>query len=199
MFVVSMGPASFKQSWQEILHIAINMMIEQRAFGKILPLEHFKDTPNRVVAAFEEYFKGVSQNPADQLKTSFTEEYYNEMIVLADVDFVSHCAHHLSPFIGTYTFAYIPTDKIVGLSKVPRMIEVLCARPQVQEHLAKQIVQVFQDTVNPKGCGVVIDAVHTCACIRGVRKKFTTRTTALAGCFLEPAVKAELLMAVKKL
>lgn len=188
-----------KTTWRCKLRTAIQQMLEQPEFKDSLPGNHFDDTPERVVKAFEEYFAGVYQDPAIQLQTSFEENSYDQMIVLADVDFVSHCAHHFSPFLGTYTFAYLPDKKIVGLSKIPRMVEVLCARPQVQENLTQQVVKVFQDVVSPKGCGLSMDAVHTCACIRGVKKKFTTRTVALAGAFATDAsTKAEFLSTVRR-
>lgn len=187
----------YRYEWQKHLHLSLALLLEQTEFQATMPSEHFKDTPKRVVAAFTEYFAGVHKDPAKELRTSFAESAYDQMIVVSEVDFVSWCAHHLCPFIGTYAFAYLPDKHIVGLSKIPRMIDVLCARPQVQEKLSQDIVEIFQKTVQPKGCGIIMDAVHTCACTRGVKKRFNTRTTALAGVFREPSTKQEFLMSVR--
>lgn len=182
--------------WEELMYYAVKNLLSIPNIKKSLPEGHFEDTPSRVVKAFQEYFSGAYKDPAEVLSTAFEEASYDQMIVVSEVDFVSWCAHHLCPFIGTYTFAYIPKKHIVGLSKIPRMVEVLCARPQVQENLSQEIVNVFHDKVVPKGCGIVMDAIHTCTCTRGVKKKFNTRTTALAGNFKQDSVKAEFLTAV---
>jgi GTP cyclohydrolase I len=175
---------------------AVKLMLEQPGMKVCISEDHLKATPMRVVKAFEEYFWGVTKDPAAVLKTTFSEETYSQMILVAHVEFQSFCAHHLCPFIGTYSFGYIPSDKIVGLSKIPRMVEVLAARPQVQEQLSQQIVETFQTIVHPKGCGIVMDAYHTCMSCRGVKKWATTRTTALMENFQEPDVKSEFLSAV---
>jgi GTP cyclohydrolase IA len=156
--------------------------------------EHLKDTPNRVVALFKEYFSGMDKDPSEVLRKGFSEKFYDEMILLKDIPFTSTCAHHIVPFLGKVHFAYMPHQRIVGLSKIPRMIEVLSHRPQVQENLTREIVDCFQNTVEPKGCGAVLEARHMCMEVRGVCKEgIITRTVALAGCFLKPDIKEEFL------
>lgn len=185
-----------ERTWNQYMLEAVRLLLEQQGMKACISEEHLKATPMRVVKAFGEYFWGVGKDPAAELRTSFTENGYDQMILVAHVEFQSFCAHHLCPFIGTYTFGYIPDKKIVGLSKIPRMIEVLAARPQVQEQLSQQIVETFQAVVHPKGCGIIMDAYHTCMSCRGVKKWATTRTTALMENFQEPSVKAEFLSAV---
>lgn len=160
--------------------------------------EHLKDTPKRFVRGFSELISGVHQDPEAVLKTGFEENHYNQMVAVEQIDFVSVCAHHLLPFHGVVHFAYLPNKKVVGLSKIPRMVEILSRRPQIQEQLTQQIVDTFQKVVQPKGCGCMIEAWHACVGIRGVRKPNTRmRTTALAGLFLtKPSVKEEFLMGV---
>jgi len=160
--------------------------------------DHIERTPERLVKAYEELFSGVGQDPAAVLRVSFEEVQYNQMITVESIDFVSVCMHHLLPFFGFVSFAYIPNKKVVGLSKIPRMVEIIARRPQVQERLTQQIVDVFQETVMPLGCGAMVRAWHGCVACRGVRKdNVRMRTTALRGVFLDkPEVKAEFLAGV---
>ena len=157
--------------------------------------EHIADTPSRVVKAYAELMSGVDYDPASVLKVGFKEAAYNELVSVVDIDFVSLCMHHLLPFYGQAHFAYLPNKYIVGLSKIPRMVEILARRPQIQERLTQQIVDVFQHVVKPRGCGVVVEAWHACAAIRGVRQpNVRMRTTALRGWFLQkPHLKEEFL------
>jgi GTP cyclohydrolase I len=161
-------------------------------------IEHTKQTPRRVTAAYAELLSGVDKDPAEVLRTSFEESSYNQMITVESIDFMSVCVHHLLPFYGTCTFAYLPDKRIVGLSKIPRMVDILAHRPQVQERLTQQIVDVFQEVVQPLGCGALIKAWHGCVALRGVKKaNARMRTTALRGYFLnKPEVKAEFLAGV---
>lgn len=183
-----------KDDWRIHLAYGIKLMLETPEMVKVVPECHRKATPARVVRYFESAFSGVSITPESVLKTSFEEGTYNEMVHVEQVDFVSYCSHHLLPFQGTVDFAYIPNGKIVGLSKIPRMIDVLAARPQVQEQLTIQIVDTFMTVVEPRGCGCVVRASHGCTCYRGVKKtRAQMKTTALRGIFLEPAVKSEFL------
>jgi GTP cyclohydrolase IA len=172
-------------AWQEILGSGIRAMLSTQEMQACVPIGHRKDTPTRVVKAFADAFWGVCVDPASVLKTHFEEEVYSEMIHVEAIDFTSYCMHHLLPFTGKVHFAYVPDKRIVGLSKIPRMIEVLAARPQVQEALTHQIGKVFQDVVVPKGCAVMLyDVTHACTAIRGVKKAHAKmRTTAFFGCF----------------
>lgn len=178
------------------LQIAVAQML-----AEISPTEdrhHFQDTPRRYVKGLLELIAGVNQDPAAVLKTGFEENHYNQMVSVEQIDFVSLCYHHLLPFHGVVHFAYLPNKRVVGLSKIPRMVEILARRPQIQERLTQQIVEVFQKAVQPKGCACMIEAWHSCVGIRGVRKPNTRmRTTALTGWFLaRPAVKEEFLLSV---
>lgn len=157
---------------------------------------HVRGTPMRVAQAFAELFSGVGQDPAAVLTTCFEENHYDQMITVCNIDFVSICAHHLLPFHGQAHFAYLPDKQIVGLSKIPRMVEILARRPQIQERLTQQLATVFQETVKPRGCAIMVEAWHACVGVRGVRKPgVSMRTTALTGLFLSnPAAKEEFLL-----
>lgn len=161
------------------------------------PDGHFKETPERFVRMLDDCFWGIHEDPAAILQKSFTERKYDQMVLMADIDFVSYCRHHLLPFYGHIHFGYLPKKKIVGLSKIPRMIGILAARPQLQENLADDIVRVFDETVKPLGCGVVIRAYHSCISARGIRKNPITQTVALRGEFNTPHVKAEFLEGIR--
>jgi GTP cyclohydrolase IA len=160
-------------------------LLEIQEIRQTLNEEHIANTPTRFCAALQELLSGWRQDPEEILKNgSFNEGAYDEMIIIKDIDFVSLCAHHLLPFIGKVHFGYIPGKKIVGLSKIPRLVEALARRPQIQEHLSVQIVDTFEEVIEPRGCGVVIEATHLCMTIRGVRKPGAiTNTTALRGIF----------------
>jgi GTP cyclohydrolase IA len=160
---------------------------------------HLNGTADRVIKAWEELFSGTHQDAAAVLSTDFAEEKYDQMICVLDIDFTSMCSHHLLPFSGMVHFAYLPNKKIVGLSKVPRMVEILSRRPQVQEKLTQEIVDTFQATIDPLGCAVVVDARHSCSGIRGARKPgMRMVTNALTGLFLQkPEVKGEFLQTIR--
>lgn len=162
--------------------------------------EHTDKTPQRFIEALEEYTEGYKTDPRELLQKSFTEEKYDQMIAINDISFISHCIHHLAPFAGKIHFAYMPNKKIVGLSKIPRFIEVLSHRFQIQEKLSDEIVDIFDEVVKPKGCGVVIEATHFCICARGVKLKGSyTRTNSIRGNFLESSMKAEFFSQAKRL
>jgi GTP cyclohydrolase IA len=186
-------------TWAEKLNEAIQAMIDSEWFNGAIAKEHVQDTPRRVVQSFTDYFSGLGVDAEEVLRQGFEPGSYDEMIYVRNIRFTSFCAHHFVPFIGTINFAYIPEMRIVGLSKIPRLIEVLSHRPQVQEQLTAQIADIFQKVVKPQGCGVTIEAVHLCMTIRGVRKEdATTKTTALTGIFRKPDVKSEFLDGVRR-
>jgi len=146
--------------------------------------ELLENTPMRVVRAWEEFAVGYKSNPRDLLRTGFLAQKYDEMIYLAHIPVVSTCEHHILPIVGEAFFAYIPNGKIVGLSKIPRFIDILARRLQVQERLTSEIVDTFMCTVEPLGCGCRVVARHDCMECRGVRVAgVDTGTTALRGCF----------------
>jgi GTP cyclohydrolase IA len=170
-------------TWQDELRRALALYLQQQV-GKGIDISHIKDTPERIVRAFTADVSGYQVDPASFLTKKFAVGKYNEMVHVDSIRIVTKCAHHFERIIGKAHFAYIPGDYVVGLSKIPRMVDALCRRLQVQEDLTQQIVDIFQDTVQPKGCAVHIKAYHFCMMARGIREPQTaTRTTALRGCF----------------
>jgi len=158
--------------------------------------EGLQDTPKRVVSAYEEYFSGYNDDPLDILKRTFTEtEDYDEMVVLRDIRFESHCEHHLAPIIGKAHVAYLPDCRIVGISKLVRVVEIYAKRLQVQERMTAQIANAIQDVLKPKGVAVVVDAAHQCMTMRGVRKPGVSMITShmLGGFRTNTATRREFL------
>lgn len=141
-------------------------------------------TPGRVDRALRELTKGYKQDPEAIINGALFTEDYSEMIVMKDVDFYSMCEHHMLPFFGKVHVAYIPDGRIIGLSKIPRIVDVFAKRLQVQERMTVQIAQAIQDVLKPKGVGVVADAAHLCMMMRGVQKQnSSTMTSCLLGSF----------------
>lgn len=133
--------------------------------------EGLLDTPKRVVKAYEEFFQGYEIDPAEVLNRTFKEvEGYDEMIVLRDITFESHCEHHMVPFTGRVHIAYIPGCKVLGISKLARLVEIYAKRLQVQEKFTAQIANALNDVLKPKGVAVVVEATHMCMTMRGVHK-----------------------------
>jgi GTP cyclohydrolase I len=195
IFNVGSKSRKFENRWQNKLADAIADMFQDPHIGSSINESHHLGTPDRVAKAMIECFSGCYKDPASVLSTLFPSEG-SEMIFVSNVRFISYCAHHLMPFSGSYTFSYIPDEHIVGLSKIPRMVQIFAARPQVQEKLSNDIVSLFQEVVKPRGCAVTIDAEHYCMCSRGVKEYAITRTTALAGIFKYPDVKSEYLATI---
>jgi GTP cyclohydrolase I len=133
--------------------------------------EGLLDTPARVAKAFEEHFAGYASEPADILARTFEEvEGYDEMVVLRDIGFESHCEHHMAPIIGRAHVAYLPTRRVVGISKLARLVEVYAKRLQIQERMTAQIADTIHEVLRPRGVGVVIEATHHCMTTRGIHK-----------------------------
>jgi GTP cyclohydrolase IA len=149
--------------------------------------EGLRDTPARVAKAFEEWFSGYDQDPEAYLKRTFEEvEGYDDMVVLKDIRFESHCEHHLAPIIGRAHVGYLPTSKVVGISKLARVVETFARRLQVQEKMNAQIAYCIQRVLEPKGVAVVIEAAHQCMTTRGVHKTGVTMVTStMLGAFRE--------------
>jgi GTP cyclohydrolase I len=164
------------------------------AIGEDPDREGLLKTPNRVARAYGELMAGLQDDPRRHLKTVFHERY-DEVVLLRDIEFHSMCEHHLLPFMGRAHVAYLPDGKVVGLSKLARLVEGYARRPQVQERLTTQIADALMDELNPIGAACIIEATHTCMTIRGVRKPGSTMvTSALRGIFKEnPASRAEVL------
>ena len=164
------------------------------AVGEDPEREGLKKTPNRVARAYRELMAGLHADPREHLKTVFHESY-QEVVLLRDIEFHSLCEHHLLPFTGRAHVAYLPDGRIVGLSKLARVVEGYARRPQVQERLTTQIVDALMEELNPLGAACVIEAVHTCMTMRGVKKHGSVMVTSeLRGVFKEnPASRAEIL------
>lgn len=143
------------------------------------------ETPSRVTRAFEEYFRGYAEDPEAILRKTFEEiDGYDEMIILRGVSFESHCEHHMAPIIGRAWVAYVPNGRVVGISKLARVVEAFSKRLQIQERLTAQIANTINDVLKPQGVGVVIKAQHHCMSTRGVRKHGSDLVTSrMLGCF----------------
>jgi len=146
--------------------------------GEDTEREGLKSTPKRVIRAFKEYFQGYKEDPANYLKKTFTEvEGYDDMIIEKNISIRSHCEHHMAPIIGVAHVAYIPSDKVVGLSKLARVVEAFSKRLQTQERLTMQIAKTIMHVLQPRGVAVTIDAMHQCMTSRGIKKEKTTTIT----------------------
>jgi len=162
--------------------------------------EGLEETPQRVVKAFGEYFSGYQEDPAEHLKKTFEEvEGYDEVVLVSDIEVFSHCEHHMAPFVGKAHVAYIPNGKVVGLSKLARLVDGYAKRLQVQEKLTMQIANAIEDVLQPAGVAVIIQCQHFCMCYRGVRKPTAMTTTSkLSGAFLNnPSSRLELFQLIK--
>ena len=155
---------------------AIRTIIEW--VGEDCNREGLLSTPKRVVKAFKEYFKGYEEDPKQFLSKTFTEvEGYDDMVIEKNISVQSHCEHHMAPIIGVAHVAYIPSEKVVGLSKLARVVEVFSKRLQTQERLTMQIAKTIMHVLQPRGVAVTIDASHQCMTSRGVKKENTTTVT----------------------
>ncbi len=164
--------------------------------GEDINREGLIDTPTRVASAYKDWFSGYKDNPVEFLKRTFEEvEGYDEMIVLRDIQFESHCEHHMAPIIGTAHVGYIPDGKVVGISKLARVVEAFARRFQVQEKMTAQIAQCIDEVLNPRGVGIIIKASHQCMTTRGVHKTGVSMVTSqMLGEFREDArTRAEFL------
>src|ERR1700744_930475 len=161
--------------------------------------EGLVDTPKRVAAAYEDWFSGYAQDPEDYLTRTFEEiEGYDDMVVLKDIRFESHCEHHLAPIIGRAHVGYLPTKRVVGISKLARVVEAYARRLQVQEKMNAQIAQTIDAVLQPKGVAVVIEAAHQCMTTRGVDKPGVSLVTStMHGVFRDnPAPRREFLSVI---
>ncbi len=162
--------------------------------------EGLKDTPARVVRAYDEYFQGYKIDPMAELKRTFEEtEGYDEMVMLRSIPFESHCEHHIAPIIGVAHIAYMPNNRVVGISKLARVLEIYAKRLQTQEIMTVQVADTIQQALQPKGVGVIIDAVHQCMTTRGIHKAgVATITSRMLGVFkTDKEVRREFLSMIK--
>jgi GTP cyclohydrolase I len=168
---------------QEEVEAAVRILL--RWTGDNPDREGLKDTPKRVAKAFREMFAGYDMNPADELGRTFEEVAgYDDLVLVKDIQFHSHCEHHMVPIIGKAHVAYQPNRKVVGLSKIARVVDIFAQRLQTQEAMTAQIAGVIQDVLNPLGVAVMIEAEHMCMAMRGIRKQgSTTLTSTFTGAF----------------
>ncbi len=147
--------------------------------------EGLKDTPKRVVQAYREWFRGYEMDPAEELSRVFEDvSGYDDMVILREIDIESHCEHHIAPFIGKAYVAYLPTEKVVGISKLVKVVEVFSKRLQTQETMTAQIADAIDDALQPRGTAIMVDAVHQCMTTRGVHHPdVSTITTQFTGEF----------------
>ncbi len=163
--------------------------------------EGLLDTPARVVRSYEEFFRGYLVDPADVLRRTFEEtEGYDEMVVLKDIRFESHCEHHMVPVLGKAHVAYLPNRRVVGISKLARLVEAYAKRLQIQEKMTAQIANALQEVLQPQGVGVVIEAAHQCMTTRGVHKPGVTLITSrMTGPFRDdPSTRREFMSIISQ-
>ncbi|MEO1927117.1 MAG: GTP cyclohydrolase I FolE [Nautiliaceae bacterium] len=174
----------------EKLELAAKMILE--AIGEDVNRDGLIKTPKRVAKSFEYLCSGYFKDPKEVLNDALFESTNNEMVVVRNIEFYSMCEHHILPFFGRVHVAYIPDKKVVGLSKIPRMVNVFARRLQIQEQLTEQIADAIMEVVQPKGVGVVIHARHMCMEMRGVETKHSyTSSSALRGVFLKEKTREE--------
>ena len=162
--------------------------------------EGLKETPKRVVKAYDEFFQGYAMDGSAVLDKVFEEVAgYDDMVLVRDIPFSSHCEHHMVPFVGTAHVAYYPREGVVGLSKLARVVDVFAKRLQTQETMTAQIVEAIEDALNPRGVAVLLDAEHMCMSMRGVQKQgSSTITTRFTGLFKDdPAEQARFMTMLK--
>ena len=180
-------PASARPSREEAID-AVRTLI--RWAGDDPDREGLLETPDRVVRSYDEFFSGYGQDPREILAKTFSEvDGYDEMIVMSDIRFESHCEHHMVPIIGKVDIGYLPDKRVVGISKLARVVDVYARRLQIQEKMTAQIANTINDVLKPQGVGVVIKASHHCMTTRGVHKPDTDLVTSrMLGCFRDNAL-----------
>ncbi|MCR4414105.1 MAG: GTP cyclohydrolase I FolE [Thermoguttaceae bacterium] len=164
------------------------------AVGEDPDREGLRETPRRVARMYAELFSGLREDPRTHLRKFFTEKY-DEIVLVRDISFESVCEHHLMPFMGKAHLGYLPNGRVVGLSKLARVVEGVARRPQVQERMTETIADLVMEELQPKGVAVVVEAVHTCMTVRGVRKPGSVCvTSAMKGAFRNnPSTRAEIM------
>ena len=160
---------------------------------------HFKETPQRVGRMFLEIFRGLDKKAQPSITTFPNSDNYSQMVMVKDIEFYSVCAHHMIPFFGRAHVAYIPAEKLVGLSKIPRIVEMYARRPQLQERLTEDVINFLESNLEPVGSIVVVEARHLCMEMRGVEKPGAyTTTSAIRGSFTDKIVREEFLDLLSK-
>ncbi|MBL6707093.1 MAG: GTP cyclohydrolase I FolE [Planctomycetaceae bacterium] len=179
------------------IEAAVRTILE--AVGENVERDGLLDTPARVARMYEELFSGLRLDPSRHLETTFPEDY-DEIVLVRDIPFTSMCEHHLLPFTGVAHVGYLPNGRVVGLSKLARVVEEVARRPQVQERMTQTVADMLEKRLGTKGAAVVIESEHSCMALRGVRKSGTlTVTSSLRGIFrTSPASRAEILSLINK-
>ena len=168
------------------------------AIGEDPARKELQATPKKVAEAYAEFFKGVGVDETEVLADTFEAEH-NEVVILKDIDFVSMCEHHLLPFTGVAHLAYLHSDRVIGLGRLPKLVATVSARPQLQENLTAQIADALEKGLGTKGVVVVVEARHHCVISRGARQpEANTVTMAVRGCYSEPAARAEVMALISK-
>jgi GTP cyclohydrolase I len=168
------------------------------AIGEDPNRDELRATPEKFAEAYAGFFKGVGEDPLAVLTDTFVAEH-NDVVILKDIDLVSICEHHLLPFTGVVHIAYLPSDRVIGLGRLPKLVEVLASRPQLQENLTAQIADALETGLQTKGVVVVIEARHHCVVSRGARQpEVSTVTLASRGCYSEPLARAEVMALISK-
>jgi len=177
------GPVLTAKCKEEVANAVLHIL---RAVGEDINRDGLIRTPERVARMYDELLAGYTMDPAEVLNEALFDVEYDEMVVVTDIEFCSICEHHLLPIVGHAHVAYVPDKKVVGLSKIPRVVEVYARRLQVQERMTQQIADLLDSLIRPRGVGVVVDAYHMCVMMRGVKKaNARMRTSALTGSFKE--------------
>ena len=167
--------------------------------GEDTDRDGLRTTPDRVEKSMAFLTRGYNQDPAKVLHGALFNVDYDEMVIVKDIEMFSLCEHHMLPFFGKVHVAYIPKGKVIGLSKIPRLVDVFARRLQVQERLTRQIADAIQEAIAPQGVGVVIEARHLCMMMRGIEKQHSsTVTSAMVGCFRQRETRAEFLTLVRQ-
>jgi GTP cyclohydrolase IA len=182
-------PLALKRSPEDVRKAETHVRGILAYLGENPDREGLLETPARVVRAWDEHFGGYAMEPGDYLAKTFEEvEGYDELVLVSDIEVMSHCEHHMVPFVGKAHVAYIPNGRVVGLSKVARVVDVFAKRLQVQEKLTKQIADSLELHLAPQGVAVILQCQHFCMCYRGVKKPGSwTTTSKLYGAFLNNA------------
>ena len=177
------GPILSKDCKISVANSVLNILY---AIGEDPQREGLRNTPSRVARSYDELLGGYSVDPKKLLNNALFDVEYSEMVIVSDIDFYSMCEHHMLPIIGKAHVAYIPDKVVVGLSKIPRIVEAYARRLQVQERMTQQIAQLIDELVEPRGVAVIVDGLHMCVAMRGAKKaNARMRTSALTGLFME--------------
>jgi GTP cyclohydrolase I len=190
------GPA-LSAECKNVVAGAISTILD--AVGEDPTRSGIAETPSRVARMYDELLSGYKTDPVELLNNALFDVEYDEMVVVKDIDFYSMCEHHMLPFYGHASVGYLPEDKVIGLSKIPRLVDMFARRLQVQERMTQQIATFLEDLIKPRGVAVVVEASHLCAAMRGVKKQRTRMvTSAMLGAFRDnPSTRGEFMMHIR--